>query len=251
MIPSSPVNEPPLAIAAHNGITLTAVSAIYSPTATIIDTMTLVDPLWQMDPTAFPPQQALTYMTMPDSLLDDQGRSLEPTARNGEPAVFDSRTGGMRQLMHNQWQPLAPDTHTISVALTIELLDLSRRLELPLAWDSQQVGDAWDVTVPLEIGYAEAHLTQVEWLETLPDGSARLRLTVTDASPDDIRLYCLHLATSPLEPQTCPNFEGAQTYTLDVPPGEPLNLHLLAALALKRPGLRWCWPYRSAEVQLF
>ncbi|MCZ7671807.1 MAG: hypothetical protein M5U34_34095 [Chloroflexi bacterium] len=138
-------------------------------------------------------------------------------------------------MMHNQWQPLAADARTITTTLTIELLDLSRHLELPLAWDSQQVGDAWDVNVPLEIGYAEAHLTQVEWLETLPDGSARLRLTVTDASPDDIRLYCLHLATSPLEPQTCPNFEGEQTYTLDVPPGEPLDLHLLAALALKRP----------------
>ncbi|MCZ7671806.1 MAG: hypothetical protein M5U34_34090 [Chloroflexi bacterium] len=93
LVQAQPINEPPLAVDAHNGITLTAVTAIYSPTTTI-DTMTLVDPLWQMDPTAFPPQQALTYMTMPDSLLDDQGRSLEPTARNGEPAVFDSRTGG-------------------------------------------------------------------------------------------------------------------------------------------------------------
>lgn len=238
LIQAQPINEPPLTLDAHNGITLTAVSAIYSPTTTI-DTVTLIDPLWQMDATAFPPQQALTYFALPDSLFDDQGRSIEPIRREGEPAVFDSRTEGMQQLMHNQWQPLAADADTVTATLTLELLNLTRQINVPLTWDSHQVGDVWDVDVPLEIGYAGAKIRQVEWLETLPDkngvSSVRLRLTVTDASPDDIHLQCLYLATSPLEPQTCPNFEGEQTYTLEAPPGEPLELHLLAALALKRP----------------
>ena len=91
--------------------------------------------------------------------------------------------------------------------------------------------------VPVEIGYAGAKIQQIEWLETLPDGSARLDLAVTDASPDDIRLYCLYLETSALDERTCPNFEfeGELTYTVDVQPGEPVALYLLAALTLERP----------------
>jgi hypothetical protein len=235
------VDEPPLAVDAQNGITITAVNANFSPESAIIDTLILVDPLWQMDPTTFPPQQALTYFTMPDSLIDDQGRSTAPTSREGEPAVYDSSTSAFRQLMHNRWRPIAADADTVTATLTIELLNLTRQINVPLDWDAHQVGDVWDVDVPLEIGYTEAKIQQIEWLEPSPnvgdDGSARLRLTVTDASPDDIHLYCLYLETSALDERTCPNFEfeGELTYMVDVQPGEPVTLHLLAALALERP----------------
>jgi hypothetical protein len=143
--------------------------------------------------------------------------------------------------MHNRWRPLAADADVVTATLTIELLNLTRQINVPLDWDAHQVGDVWNVDVPLEIGYAGAKIQQIEWLEISPnggdDGSARLRLTVTDASPDDIHLYCLYLETSALDERTCPNFEfeGELTYMVDVQPGEPVTLHLLAALALERP----------------
>ncbi|MBE2222482.1 MAG: hypothetical protein IAF02_13125, partial [Anaerolineae bacterium] len=235
LIQGQPVSERPLAVDAHTGITVTAVTAIYSPTATTIDMVTLVDPIWQMNPTAFPQQIAHLHFTMPDALIDDQGRSTAPVSQEGEPAVFDAATGGLRGMMHNQLEAIAADSETITVTMTMELLNLARQLELPLVWEGHQVGDVWDVAVPLEIGYAGAQIEQVEWLETLPDDSARLNLTVTDASPEDIRLYCLHLTTSTPEEQTCPNFDGDLTYTIDVQPGEPVELYVLAWLELKRP----------------
>ncbi len=239
LVPGLLVDEPPLAIDAQNGITITAVTANFSPESTTIDTLILVDPLWQMDPTAYPPQQALTSFTIPDSLIDDQGRSTAPTSREGEPAVYDSSTSAFRQLMHNRWRPLAADADVVTATLTIELLNLYRKLSLPLDWDNHQVGEVWDVDVPLEIGYAGVHVQQIEWMETLTDedgdGAARLRLTITDASPDDIRLSCLHLDASKPEERTCPNFEDELIYTVDVRPGEPVVLHLWAALELKRP----------------
>jgi hypothetical protein len=87
----------------------------------------------------------------------------------------------------------------------------------------------------LEIGYAGALVRQVEWLDTLADGRVRLRLTVIDDSPDDIRLSCLHLDTADPWQRTCANFDGQQVYVIDVQPGEPANLHLRANVELLTP----------------
>jgi hypothetical protein len=69
----------------------------------------------------------------------------------------------------------------------------------------------------------------------LADGRARLRFTVSDASPEGIDLNCLHLDTDDPWQQSCANFEGEQTYTVTTQPGEPVALHLRAGLALVRP----------------
>jgi hypothetical protein len=188
-----------------------------------------------MDATAFPPQQTLTYPTFPDSLFDDQGRAIPGQGREGGPAVFDARTGGLRQMMHNHWQALEPDAEVITATLTVELNSLYREITLLVDWDSYHAGDVWEVNIPLEIGYAGALVRQVEWLDTLADGRVRLRLTVVDDSPDDIRLSCLHLDTADPWQRTCANFEGEKVYIIEVDPGEPATVHLRANVDLLIP----------------
>ena len=78
-------------------------------------------------------------------------------------------------------------------------------------------------------------MQQVEWFGTTDDGLARLRLTVTDESPDDIRLFCLHLDVDDPWHRTCANFEGELTYTVIIQPGQPVALHLRAGLELLTP----------------
>ena len=78
-------------------------------------------------------------------------------------------------------------------------------------------------------------MQQVEWLGTTEDGLARLRLTVTDESPADIRLYCLHLDMDDPWRRTCANFEGELTYIVITQPGQPVALHLRVGLDLLRP----------------
>ncbi len=230
-----PVDEQPLAVDAQLGVTVTAVTAAFAPSGTLIDTLGQVSPIWGMDPSAFPPQQALTYVTTPDSLVDDQGRAIPPTSRNGEATFFNPQTGGLQQLMHNHWQAAASDARVVTATLKVELINLYRAVTLPLDWSAHQAGDVWELGLPLEIGYAAARVPQVEWVETLADGRARLRLTVTDASPDTIRLYCLHLDTTDPWERTCANFDGQLTYTLTVQIGEPVALHLRAWLELLTP----------------
>lgn len=227
--------ERPLAVAAQLGVTVTVVAATFTPSGATISTLAQVSPTWGMDPSAFPPQQALAYATFPDSLIDDQGRAIPSVGHQGGFAVFDSQSSGLRQTMHNQWEPAAPDAEVVTATLTIDLSNLYRQVALPLEWASHQPGDAWEVDLPLTIGHAAARIQQVEWLATLADGRARLRLTVADESPDDIRLYCLHLDSEDPWQQACANFDGALTAVVLTQPGEPVLLHLRASLALQRP----------------
>lgn len=235
LVPGQPVNALPLAMNAQHGITVTATLAEFTPVATTINTLVQVDPLWEMSPTAFPPQQALSYVTFPDSLIDDQRRAMPVAGGEGGFAVYDSRTGGMRQTMLHQWGAVAPDAQTITATLTVDLSNLHREISLPLAWAGRQAGEMWSEDIPLEIGYARVRISQVEWLETLADGRARLRLTINDESPEGIRLYCLHLDKNDPWRRACANFSGRKTVILIAQSGESLTFHLRASLALVEP----------------
>jgi hypothetical protein len=223
------------AVQSQYGVTMTVVTAEFSSSATTIDTLIQAAPIWQMDATAFPPQQTLTYPTFPDSLFDDQGRAVPGQGREGGPAVFDARTGSFQQMMHNHWQALEPDAEVVTATLTVELNNLHRELALPIDWSNHQEGDTWEVDIPLEIGYARASVRQMEWVATLADGRVRLRLTVIEDSPEEIRLACLHLDTADPWQQTCANFDGQQVYLIEVQPGEPAALHLRANVELLMP----------------
>lgn len=233
------IENPPIqllsTIQSQYGVTLTVVTTEFSPSFTIIDTLIQVDFSWQMDPTAFPPQQALAYPTVPDSLFDNQGRTIPSTSREGELPIIDPETGGFQQIMHNYWQAVEPDAEIVTATLMVELNSLHRQITLPIDWDNHQAGDLWDVDFPLEIGFVLAQVQQVEWLETLANDRVRLRLTVISDSQDDIRLACLHLDTADPWQRTCANFEGELTYTVDVRAGEPAVLHLRANVELLTP----------------
>ena len=141
----------------------------------------------------------------------------------------------MRQTTHHEWGAVAPDAQTVTATLTVDLSNLHREISLPLAWAGRQAGEVWLEDIPLEIGYARARISQVEWLETLADGRARLRLTINDESPDGIRLYCLHLDNDDPWRRACANFSGSMTVILIAQPGESLTFHLRASLALFEP----------------
>lgn len=169
--------------------------------------------------------------------VDDQGRSISATLREGGRTVFDSQTGGLRQMMHNHWAPVAADARVVTNTLTVNLSNLHRDVFLPLEWADHQEGETWPVDLPLEIGHAAARVQQIEWLTTLADGRARLRLTVNDDSPDGIRLNCLHLDTTDPWQGSCANFNGERTYIITATPGQPAILHLRASLELRAPFL--------------
>lgn len=230
-----PVIEPPLAIDSQYGITLTAVTADFSPTTTTLITLVQVNPLWEMDPTAFPPQQALTYVTFPDSLIDDQGRSIPPTSRDGETAVTNPQTGGLQQLMHNHWEAIPADARVVTATMRIELLNLHRLVDLPLDWHSYQTGDVWEADVLLPISHAAVQIRQIEWVETLDDGRARLRFTIINASPEGFRFTCLHLDTTDPWERDCANFDDERIVNIDLQPGDPVVLHLRAWVELRTP----------------
>jgi hypothetical protein len=234
-VAAPPSGAPPLPWAAQYGITITVVAADFAASATVMETMVQVDPIWQMDAAAFPPQQALTYPTFPDSLFDDQGGVTESTSRQGGLAVDDAQTGGIRVMTNEQWQVVPPGAGAVTATLTVHLSNLYRQVNLPLDWQGREVGDEWLVDLPLELGYASARLRQVTWKKTMSDGRAHLKVTVSDDSPADIRLYCLHLDTEDPWRGSCANFDKEKSYTIFARPGEPLVLHLRADLELLTP----------------
>ncbi len=227
--------DPPLAADSQFGITVTAVTTKFTPTATLIDTIVQVDPVWQMDPAAFPPQQALTYPTFPDSMIDDHGQVIPTTGIEGGFAVVDSNNGGLQQTAHNYWEAIPSDTQVLTATLTVELLSLYSELQLPLAWDDHQEGDLWAVDIPVEIGHATIHINEVEWLNTTEDGRARLRIAATDASPEGIKLTCLHIDVEDPWQNTCANFDGVNNYAILAQPGEDAAVHLRAVITFIRP----------------
>ena len=233
--PGAPVNEPPLAVDSQFGVTLTVRTADFSPNATTMTLHTQVDPVWGMDPTVFPPQQALSYPTFSDSLVDDQGRMIPPSFRSGGLGVFDPATGGMRQDDLLSWQGVAADAHTVTATVTINLAEVPREIAFQPDLTGHQEGDVWSVDMPLEIGHAIARVTQLEWLGTVEDGRIRLRLTVTDGSPDGLALQCLYLGYTPPETPACANFSNQQAYVVFVPPDAPATLHVRAGVDLERP----------------
>ncbi|MFZ1395723.1 MAG: carboxypeptidase-like regulatory domain-containing protein, partial [Candidatus Promineifilaceae bacterium] len=200
---SLPANEPPLASGSQFGVTMTVKTAEFAPSATSLTTLTQVDPIWGMNPLAFPPQQALTYA---NSMVDAQGRFYEPIAGQGGLPVTDATTNGLQQEYITQWQPTADDAQTITATLTTELNNLYRQITFQPAWGNHQEGDVWEVDMPLEIGYAIARVTRLEWLGTADDGRIRLRLTVVDDSPDGLALQCLYLSNTPPATPACANF---------------------------------------------
>ena len=223
-----------LAIDSQYGITLTAVSAFFDPEITTIDFLAVVDPLWQMDATAFPPQQALIYPTFPDSLVDNDGQPMALTGRAGGQATNTS-TGGIQQMMYHQWEGISAEATVVTATVTVDLSNLYRQIEIPLDWTSHQEGDVWVVDVPIELGYATADLHQIEWEDNHPDGRARLTFSVASNSPNDIRLYCLHLDIEDPWRNECANFEEEKSYTILLQPGEPIVLHVRASLELLTP----------------
>jgi hypothetical protein len=233
--PGLPVGPPVLPFVVQHGITMTVAATEFTATATLLEMLVQVDPIWQMDPVAFPPQQALVYPTFPDSLLDDRGNAVDMISRQGGLAIADGRTGGMWSVSQGQWQAVVPDTRFVTVTLTVDLSSLYRQVTLPLDWDGRAPGDEWNLDFSLEIGYAAARVRQVTWAGTTKDGLARLQLTVHDESPAEIRLYCLHLELEDPWQRTCANFNGQKTYPIYVRPGEPVNLHLRASLELRQP----------------
>jgi len=59
--------------------------------------------------------------------------------------------------------------------------------------------------------------------------------SVEDDSPADIRLFCLHLDVVDPWRRSCANFDGELTYTVSVPPDEPVVLQLRASLEFLTP----------------
>ncbi len=233
-IPGMPVEPMPINTAQY-GVTITVALATFTPLTTTIDTWVLVDPIWDMDASDSPPQLALTNALFPDSLIDDQGRVTAPSRREGAGSVPGPHAGGLRALLYHQWEAVAPDARVVTATLTVDLSALHREITLPVNWDSLEEGDVWAADFPLEIGHAAAQIQQIEWRQTTADGRVVLRMAVTDESPEDIRLYCLHLEVEDPWPRECPNFNGEGSYTVAVPPGEPVNLHLRASLELLTP----------------
>ncbi|MDA0243888.1 MAG: hypothetical protein OT477_10775 [Chloroflexi bacterium] len=223
-----------LIVDSQYGITLTAMSPIFDPQITYIDFLAVVDPLWQMDATAFPPQQALTYPTFPDSLVDNEGQVMVSAGRTGGQAS-PTNTGGLQQMMYHQWAQVSAEASMVTATVTVDLSNLYRQIEIPLDWTSHQEGDVWAVDVPIELGYATAVVHQIEWEDNHPDGRARLTFSVANKSPSDIRLYCLHLDIEDPWRNECANFEEEKSYTILLQPGEPIVLHVRASLELLTP----------------
>ncbi len=230
-----PLNAPPPISDAQYGVTMTVRASDFAPSGTAIDVMTQVDPVWALDPNAFPPQQALIYPAFPDSLIDDHGRATLSLGREGGLMTADQYSGGVQQISRSLWEAVPADAMAVTATLTVNLDTLYREVTLPLDWNGRQPGTVWTEEIPLEIGYAGARITQVEWLETTDDGRATLRLTVVDDSPEDIRLFCLHLAVTDPWRRSCANFDGELTYTVSVPPDEPVVLQLRASLEFLTP----------------
>lgn len=223
------------------GVTLTVESAQFDPERTYIDLLAQVDSVWQMDASAsaFPPQQALTYPTFPDSLVDDEGQPIASLGRSSERPSVTPHTGGLQQLSHHQWAEVAPETRTVTATVTVDLSNLYRQIEIPIDWANRQEGDVWAVAVPLVVGYTTAVVQQIEWENSHPDGRAQLIFSVAldEASPQDIRLYCLHLDVEDPWRNECANFEGEKSYTILLQPGDPIALHLRASLEFLTPFL--------------
>lgn len=180
---------------------MTVRAADFSPASTTFEIVKQVDPRWQMAPNAFPPQQALTYPTFPDSLVDDQGRVIPSIGGESGLVPLDPAAGGIRQTSRNTWETVPADATAVTATLTANLDNLYREVTLPLDWN----------------------------------GRAVLRLSVVDDSPADIRLFCLHLAVVDPWRRSCANFDGELTYTVSVPPDEPVILQLRASLEFLTP----------------
>lgn len=215
------------------GVTVTAVKSTFSPLNTAIDFLVQVDPLWQMDASDSYPQQALNYPFFPDSLVDDQGRAIAPTLSEGTLAVSDSANGGLKQTMHNYWEIIPEDSQSVTARTVVNLNNLYRSTSLPITWSDHQEEDSWLVNELVEIGHSAIQIEQIEWIETRDDGTVSLRLTVTDASPEELEISCLHLdSEDPIE-RSCIGFESE--HTIITAANDIIDLHLRATVVIKRP----------------
>lgn len=228
------------------GVRLVVDSTNFSPAATTINLLAFIDPIWQVNPNIVPPQQALIHPTFPNSLVDDQGRKIAPRHSSIVGRVFDSASGGVQQRSQVTWEGIADDANSLVASFSVTLDNIRDAETFPLAWLDRQAGDTWDTDTLLQFGYANIKIAQVEWVDTVADGSARLRLTVTDANPAAFRLYCFELDTAPpAQSSSCPNFEREAKFEIVTEPNKPVTVHLLASLEI-RPIFRLHIPLETA-----
>jgi hypothetical protein len=141
----------------------------------------------------------------------------------------------MRQDDLLSWQGVSAAAQTVTATLTINLSGVPKEIAFQPDLAAHQEGDVWEVDMPLEIGYAIARVTQLEWLGTVDDGRIRLRLTMMDSSPEGIALQCFYLSNTLPETPACANFSDQQDYIVFVPPDAPATLHVRAGVDLIRP----------------
>ncbi len=234
-----PVVERPLAQVAQYGVVVTAVSADLSPNQTRINTWVQADPVWEIDPNDMT-QQLLTYASLErPSLLADGNIPIDPLGRTGGLIVADGASGGVRQMMHNDWQAVADGTSQLTALLTVDLSNLYRQFELPFDWQSHKPGDVWEVDVTVPIGYAALHISQIEWLGNDGD-DVQLRLTTTDSSPADLRLVCWQLDVRDPVEQACEGGDGEREVVVQTAVNQPILLHLRTTVSLMIPfQLQW------------
>ena len=236
VVEGQPAHALPLAVDAQFGVTVTAVTAYFLPTSTLVETLVQVDPIYEMDPSAFPLQQALIYHTFPDSLFDAQGGTAAPVGSWGGFATVDSTTGGLQQRPHVSWEGAVTDAEVVTATVTVSLTSLYREMELPLDWETHQEGDVWAVDLPLDLGHVVAKIEEVTWTGTTEDGHAQLMFTVRDTSPEGIELTCLHIAADE-DPwkRTCSNFDSEKNYGVIARSDELPAVHLRANIDVIRP----------------
>jgi hypothetical protein len=224
-----------LASATLYGVTLSVID-ISSESGNTVTTLAQIDPEWEMDVNAFPPQQALTYLS---SLSTAMGRPLTLTQSTGQLAEMDVATGGIQQgYTHSFTGDLGADEELV-LTTAVDLSSLHRVITLPLSLVAAEVGQTWALNWRLPVGEAELIVTEVTWQANNDSGEAQLRLKVVDNSAAGLEVTCLYIALYDPWQETCANFDGEKEYVIMVPQDDPIMLHVRIDLSITGFELRW------------
>ena len=231
----SPPSSAALASASQFGITLMVTSYEQHGGVFRFETLTQVDPLWELDAGAFPPQQALAYFDFGQPLIDDRGQQYASGGREAGMSEVDATTGGVFSTA--KWrmaEPLSAETKTITTNLTVELNNLYRTLTIPNELENRQLGDRWALSTKYKLAYALLSI-EVEWAQTNADGSVRLNLYVTDIDAPGLDIRCLNIGIKD-NWQECVAFDPTVPYEVVVSAETPQpTLHLRTSIALSAP----------------
>jgi hypothetical protein len=171
--------------ASKNGVKLTITKVAYSDKDTILTYLIQVDPKWNLDVNAFPPQQAISNNPI---LINDKGEKYEPKSVTSGLPQADEATGGVKYESRVTFPPLQASNLTFQTEIEISEIPISPPVSVSVA--NHQVSDVWSIGQDLSFDNFVGIPVQVRLLSQ-NDQMIELEFNYDLVKSKNLKLECL------------------------------------------------------------